>query len=128
VAGVLVHEAHQRGQRAGAHLGVGVEQEQELAAGPRGAEVVADGVAVVARVADQLRLGEVARDHVCAGVGAGVVHHDELVRHLGAGGAQAGEAGGQQGAGVPGEDDDREPRGRRGRRANRHRVIGHLNV
>src|SRR4051812_23789182 len=78
--------------------------------GFRQALVIARGVIQIPVVGDEPDLGKLRGDHVSAAVPGGVVHYQDLPGkiNLGERGAQGDEAGPEQVARVPVDDQDRE--------------------
>src|SRR5690606_20725013 len=103
-----VEIGHQGGEGVAENFGVGIEQEDVAPARPGQPQVIAGGEADVLRAGDQLDPGELGGDHFRAAVGGGAIDDDDLQGEIAASPVDGGEAGAQQVAHVPANDDDRE--------------------
>src|SRR5581483_2870028 len=121
---MLVHVAHERGERARRHQCIGIEEQVVAAPGSPQRQVVPKGVAAVAGCSQQRDLGKGGGDRVGAAILGGVVHYENLGGGRAVLGGHAvrlerGEALEQPVAGVVVDNDNREIEHRRCRIADR---------
>ena len=81
--GVFVHQAKQRVERPGSHLGVGVEREDVFRAALTDCDVRGPGEADVRGRSDERDSGKLARHHLGGAVARVVVHDDNVHRNCG---------------------------------------------